>query len=82
MAGDKQPTRIELAPGDGAIVTRENGEPELFLPRRDDEENLSFPHTLLAGFALGIGLHDERLRELLGTILREKDQQVKGGGAV
>ena len=70
MAGAKKRTRIDLGPKDAAFIVRRNGEPELLLPDRDGDEEVPPDQIALAGFAMAF--HDERLRDLLGQILREK----------
>jgi hypothetical protein len=64
---------IELAPGDGAFIISADGTPRLIMPHITDEnENLAEHHVLLAAFALGYGLQDQRLLDLLGQIMEEK----------
>jgi hypothetical protein len=69
MEDEKKPTHIDLAPGDVALVVRKDGELEMFLPMEGDEP-LSPAHLMLTAF--GLGYTDERLKDLLGQILREK----------
>lgn len=70
MPGAKTPAGIDLAPGDAAIVIREGGEMELFVPQTEGDEIVPPDHVLLAGFAMAF--HDERLRDLLAKIIGEK----------
>ena len=69
MAQNKTPTRIDLAPGDAALVVREDGKCELFIP---DTEDAPLPpsHVMLTGFA--VGFEDERLRDVLARIIEER----------
>ena len=75
--GKKAPTRIDLAPGDAALVIREGGGHELFMP--DSGEALMPPsHVMLTGFA--VGFEDERLREVLARIIEERRMLGSGQG--
>jgi hypothetical protein len=67
--GKKAPTHIDLAPGDAALVVRESGEMEMFIP---DSGDASMPpsHVMLTGFA--VGFEDERLRDVLARIIEER----------
>ncbi len=81
MAKEKGTTEIVLQPGDGAIIIREDGRPELYMPQVDsDDEEVSYHHTLMVGFALGLGERDERLHALLMQIFEEKHQAAEARG--
>jgi hypothetical protein len=75
MATEIEPRQIELAPGDGAIVICEDVRPELTMPEMGENEHFSEHHVVLAAFALGYGLQDQRLLDLLGQIMEEKHQE-------
>lgn len=66
---------IELSPGDAAFILSADGTPRLIMPHTDENENLSEHHVLLAAFALGYGLQDQRLIDLLAEIMEEKRQE-------
>lgn len=70
MFGAKGTTRLNLGPKDAAFVLRENGEVKLVLPQRDGNEAVPADEVALVGFATAF--RDDRVRELLGQILREK----------
>jgi hypothetical protein len=70
MFGSKRPTHIDLRSNDAAIVVRENGEMEMFIRRAKGDEVLPPDQVLLALF--GMSFHDERVREVLTQIVREK----------
>ena len=74
MADEDEDTSnvITLADGDGAVVIRGDGTFNMILPHTEDGENLSFNHTLMAGFALGLGLQDQRMIDALTDLLEEK----------
>lgn len=67
--GKKTPTHIDLASGDAALVVRENGEMEFFIPDSGDAP-LPQSHVMLTGFA--VGFEDERLRDVLARIIEER----------
>ena len=62
-------TEISLGPRDAAFVLREDGKMNLVLPSRDDDEEV--PEDELALIAFAGGFHDDRVREVLWTILKE-----------
>ena len=66
-------TRITLGPKDAAFVLREDGKMNLFLPSRDDSEEI--PDDELALTAFAAAFHDDRVREVLWKILNENRQQ-------
>jgi hypothetical protein len=70
MPGATTPERIDLAPGDAAIVVREDGEIDMFIPNPKGEEPLPPDQVILAFF--GMAFHDERLHDLLAQIVKEK----------
>jgi hypothetical protein len=71
MFGSKPPTRIDLRANDAAIVVRENGEMEMFIQQASGDEVLPQGQVLMALF--GMSFHDERVRDLLTQIVREKE---------
>lgn len=71
-ATEESTETIELAPGDAAFIIRADGTPRLFMPHTDENENLAEHHVLLAAFALGYGLQDQRLFGLLAELMEEK----------
>jgi hypothetical protein len=70
MFGTKGTTTLKLGPKDAALVLRENGEVKLVLPQRDGNEAVPEDEVALAGFAAAF--RDDRVRDLLGQILRER----------
>jgi hypothetical protein len=67
--GKKTPTRIDLTPGDAALVVREDGKCEPFIPDMGDAP-VPPSHVMLTGFA--VGFEDERLRDVLARIIEER----------
>ena len=65
-------TNVTLGPMDAAFVLREDGKMELILPSRDDDEEV--PEDELALVAFAGGFHDDRVRQVLWTILQESRQ--------
>lgn len=72
MFGAKGTTRLKLGPRDATLVLREGGAFDLLLPRRDGNEAVLPDELALTGFAAGF--RDERVRDLLAQILREKQR--------
>ncbi len=70
MFGRKRPTRIDLRSNDAAIVVRENGEMEMFVRQAKGDEELPAGQVVLALF--GLAFHDERVRQLLAQVVKEK----------
>ena len=70
-AKKKGTTQIELTPGDGAVIIREDGSYNLLLPDKQLDMALSFKHLMMTGFALGLGNEDKRMHKVLGKILNE-----------
>ena len=76
-AKKKGPTQIELTSGDGAVIIREDGTYNLFMPDKQLDMALSFKHLMMMGFALGLGNEDKRMHKVLGTILNEAHDATK-----
>lgn len=76
-AKKKGTTQIELSPGDGAVIIREDGTYNLLLPDKPLDMALSFKHLLMTGFALGLGNDDKRMHKVLGKILTEAHDSTK-----
>jgi hypothetical protein len=74
MADDDEDTSnvITLADGDGAVVIYGDGTFRMVLPHTEDGANLTLNHTLMVGFALGLGLQDQRMIDVLTDLLEEK----------
>lgn len=70
MFGAKGITRLKLGPKDAAFVLREDGEVKLVLPQRGGNEQVPPDEVALAAFAAAF--RDDRVRDLLGQVLREK----------
>jgi hypothetical protein len=79
MAKDREPTQITLAPGDGAIVVREDGTFNMFLPQMDEEESVPENIMLMIGFSLALGQKDERLYKLVEQIMSEQPESRQEG---
>ena len=47
--------RSNSRPGDGAVIIREDGSYNLFMPDKPLDMALSFKHLMMMGFALGLG---------------------------
>lgn len=63
---------IELASGDAAFIIHADGTPRLIMPHTEENENLAEHHVLLAAFALGYGLQDKRMIDMLTELMEEK----------
>ncbi|MGA7178893.1 MAG: hypothetical protein WBX11_04805 [Thiobacillaceae bacterium] len=70
MFGTKGMTQLKLGPKDAAFVLREGGGVKLVLPQRDGNEEVPPDEVALVGFAAAF--RDDRVRDLPGQILREK----------
>jgi hypothetical protein len=79
MAKDRGPTQITLAPGDGAVVIREDGTYNMILPQMDEDDNVPENITLMIGFGLALGQKDERLYKLVEQIMSERPGEQKAG---
>ena len=44
----------------------------MVLPHSEDGANLTLNHTLMVAFALGLGLQDQRMIDVLTDLLEEK----------
>ena len=69
---EKGSNDIELTSGDGAVIIREDGTYNLFMPDKQLDMALSFKHLMMMGFALGLGNEDKRMHKVLGTILNRR----------
>jgi hypothetical protein len=73
MKTHSAPAPIELAPGDVAMIVREDGTSELFLPH-DTDRQLPVSQFMLLQFATSFD--DERVKHLLYTILQERSMGI------
>jgi len=69
MSGSNTPIQIDLGSHDAAFVLRADGELELIVPRRADDERV--PEDEVALIAFATKFRDERLRELLSELLEK-----------
>jgi hypothetical protein len=65
-------TQIELGPGDGCVVIRADGACEMCMPVDDEDKDMSPNLVLLAAFALGMGVRDQRMIDVLAQIMEER----------
>lgn len=69
---DSRPTLIKLAPGDLAMVVREDGSSELSIPRNGKPNDTQVMLLLFAGV-----FTDERVQELLVKAYDEKIREIE-----
>jgi hypothetical protein len=73
MTTKDQARRVTLGPNDMAIVLREDGDLELVVPDRGDDEDV--PGDQFALMAFADAFNDSRLRNLLGQIWEETERR-------
>ena len=77
MAQKKRSSWLKLQPEDGCLVVHGDGTLRLVLPQLDDGEVFSKNHTLMLGFGLALSLQDERMIDMIATIMNEKHAESK-----
>jgi hypothetical protein len=76
--GDNQAaSQFELAPGDGCVIVRADGACEFVIPSMDEDKAMPPNLVLLASFALGLGVRDQRLIDVLAQIMEERREALE-----
>jgi len=65
-------SQVELAPGDGCVIVRADGGCEFVRQAGGEDEPMGDGLVLLAALALGMGVRDQWLIDLLAQFMAER----------